>query len=129
MPDATITPLRPRVPGDYSDTAALNDIHALLTAPEPGAGALADIAVILARTGRPMARVRDITVTTVDTALGWPVACTDAGDTTVFVRQAPAGSGLLVEICTKTAAERDALTVTLDGQALCPPGPATGGPA
>ena len=38
--------------------------------------------------------------------LGWPVACTDAGDTTVYVRQAPAGTGLLIEICTKTAAEQ-----------------------
>ena len=41
------------------------------------------------------------------------------------VRQDPAGTGLLVEITTRTAAERDALTVTLDGRRLdipCPPG-------
>ena len=51
------------------------------------------------------------------------MACADAGDTSVFVRQAPAGTGLLIEICTKTAAEHDALTVTLDGRALHPPRP------
>jgi hypothetical protein len=129
MPDATITPLHIRGPSGYSDTAALNDIHALLTAPDPGTGALADIAVILARAGRPMVRVRDIEVSTVETALGWPVACTDAGDATVFVRQAPAGTGLLIEICTKTAAERDALAVTLDGQPLHSPGEYGSGPA
>jgi len=122
MTDATVIPLHARAPAAYTDTAALNDIHALLTAPDPGDAALADIALILARTGRPMVRVRDIEITTIETALGWPVACTDAGDTTVYVRQAPAGTGLLIEICTKTAAEHAALTVTLDGQPLNPPG-------
>ena len=129
MTDATVIPLRARAPAAYTDTAALNDIHALLTAPDPGDAALADIALILARTGRPMVRVRDIEITTIETALGWPVACTDAGDTTVYVRQAPAGTGLLIEICTKTAAEHDALTVTLDGQPLHPPGQPGTGPA
>ncbi len=123
MTDAPVIPLRPRAAAEYSDTAALNDIHALLTAPDPGTGALADIALIVARTGRAMVRVRDIEVSVIETALGWPVACADAGDTTVFVRQAPAGTGLLIEIHTKTAAERGALTVTLDGAALQPPGP------
>ena len=50
-----------------------------------------------------MVRGRDIEVTTTETALGWPVACVDAGDTTVYVRQDPAGPGLLIEICTKHA--------------------------
>ena len=31
MPDGTVTPLRPRAPAGYTDTAALNDIHTLLT--------------------------------------------------------------------------------------------------
>ena len=35
----------------------------------------------------------------------------------------PAGPGLLIEICTKTDAEHDALTVTLDGLTLHPPQP------
>ena len=46
----------------------------------------------------------------------------------MVVRQAPAGPGLLVEICTKTAAEHDALTVTLDGLTLHPPASPAGPP-
>ena len=123
MPDASVTPLRPRAPSGYTDTAALNDIHTLLTASDPGNGALADIAEILARTGRPMIRARDIEISTTETALGWPVAGVDAGDTCVFVRQSPTGSGLLIEICTKTDAEQAALAVTLDGHPLHPDRP------
>ena len=121
MADSTITPIRRDPP--YTDTAALNDIHTLLTATGPGEDTLADIAVILARTGRPMIPVRNIETSTTETALGWPVACVDAGDTTVFVRQAPAATGLSVEICTKTDAEQAALAVTLDGRPLHPAGP------
>jgi len=122
MPDSTVIPLRPRVAAAYTDTAALNDIHALLTTMEPGQSTLADIALILARTGRPMTRARDIEVSTIETTLGWPVALVDAGDTNVYVRQDPAGTGLLVEICTETDAERSSLTVTLDGTLLNPAG-------
>jgi hypothetical protein len=112
-----VTQLYPRPPTAYTDAAALNDIHALITAGDPGDGALADIAQILARTGRPMTPVRDIEISATETALGWPVACAQAGDTSVFIRQAPDGVGLLVEIYAKTDAERDGLAVTLDG---CP---------
>jgi hypothetical protein len=129
MTDQVVTPLRPRGPSRYTDTAALNDIHALLTTAEPGGAALADIAQIVTRTGRPMARVRDIEVTTAETALGWPVACVDAGDTSVYVRQAPSGTGLLIEINTGTDAERSTLAVTLDGTLLRPVGPDDGQPA
>jgi hypothetical protein len=130
MPDSTVTPLRPRAAtADYTDTAALNDIHALLTATEPGQSALVDIALILGRTGRAMAKARDIEVSTIETALGWPVACIVAGDTNVYVRQAPAGTGLLIEICTETDAECSSLTVTLDGAVLRPAGPDDGQPA
>ena len=124
MPKNAVTALRPHAPSGYTDTAALNDIHALLTSGEPGEAALADIAQILTRAGRPMVAVRDIEVTTLETALGWPVAFTLAGDTSVFIRQAPTGTGLLIEICTKTTAEHDALTVTLDGHTLHPVRPA-----
>jgi hypothetical protein len=118
--DSAVTPLR-RAGRGYSDIAALNDIHAVLTrATDPGAEALHDIALIIARTGRPMAPARDIEVTATESALGWPVACTDAGDTVVYVRQDPGGAGLRIEICTKTAADYDALTVVLDGGALHP---------
>ena len=122
MPDATVTPLRPRAPSGYTDTAALNDIHTLLTS-DPDDGALAGIAEILARTGRPMIQARDIEVTTTETALGWPVACVDAGDTSVFIRQSPAGPGLVIEICTKTDTEQATLAVTLDGRPLHPDRP------
>lgn len=105
MPDGTVTPLRPRAVATYTDTAALNDIHALLTATEPGQSALKDIALILARAGRPMTKARDIEVSTIETALGWPVALVDAGDTKVYVRQDPAGTGLLIETCTETDTE------------------------
>jgi hypothetical protein len=124
MHDATVIPLRRRPPPGYSDTDALNDIHVLITRAEPGDGALGDIAVILTRAGRPMIAGRDIEITTTETALGWPVACAQAGDASVFIRQAPAGTGLLIEVVTKTAAEHDALTITLDGATLhpCPGG-------
>jgi hypothetical protein len=126
MPNARITPLRARGRSGYSDTAALNDIHALLTTTEPGESPVADIAIILGRTGRPMVAVRDIEATTTETALGWPAARVDAGDTKVYVRQDPGGTGLLIEICTQTSAERTALTVTLDGEPLqCPGRPGT----
>jgi len=123
MPDATITPLRPRVPSRYSDTAALNDIHALLTATDPGDGTLTGIAQILAHTGRPLIRPRDIQVSTTETALGWPVACVDAGATTVFAHQVAAGGGLVIEVSTRTDAEKAALAITLDGHPLHPGGP------
>ena len=122
MSDQVVVPLRPRTRPGYSDTAALNDIHALLTTTinGPGDATLADIAVILSRTGRAMVAARDIEITTTETALGWPVACCEAGDTSVYIRQAPTGPGLLIEICTKSADEHDALTVTLDGHTLHP---------
>ena len=126
MPERTVTPLRARAPSGYTDTAALNDIHALLTTADPGDGALTDIALVLARTGRPLVAARDIEITTTETALGWPVACAQAGDTSVFIRQAPAGLGLLVEITTKTAVEHDALTIALDGRTLHPAVPGGG---
>ena len=45
------------------------------------------------------------------------------------VRQADDGTGLVVEICTETAAEHAALTVTLDGALLHAPQPVDCGPA
>ena len=105
MTDRPITPLRRTGSSRYSDTSALNDIHALLTSTDPGDGTLTDI------------------------ALGRPVACVEAGDACVRVRQATDGTGLLVEICTKTAAEHAALTVTLDGAPLHAPHPVGCGPA
>jgi hypothetical protein len=118
MTDHAVTPLRPRRAARYGDTAALNDIHTILTAPGPGPAALAEIAEVLTRTGRPLVAVRDIEVSTTETALGWPVATAQAGDTSVCVRQQPAGPGLLVQITTTTAAACAGLLVTLDGTVL-----------
>lgn len=128
MTSHTVTPLRPRAVPVYTDTNALNDIHALLTTASPGDATLADVAQILARTGRPLVAARDIEITMTETALGWPVACAQAGDTSVFVRQALSGPGLLIEICAKNDTERDGLAVTLDGHTLHP-APSPGGEA
>ena len=125
MTDGTVTPIR-RGQHAYTDTAALNDIHALLTSSDLGADTLADIAAIVARTSRALVPVRDIETSTTETVLGWPVACVDAGETTVFVRQATAGTGLVIEISTRTDAEKAALAVLLDGRPLHPAGPFPG---
>ena len=129
MTDRSITPLRRTGSSRYSDTAALNDIHALLASTDPGDGALADIALILGRAGRPLMPVRDIEISATETALGRPVACVESGDASVRVRQATDGTGLVVEICAKTATEHAALTVTLDGAPLHGPQPVGCGPA
>jgi hypothetical protein len=127
MPSHTVTPLCPRAAvSAYTDTDALNDIHALLTTTSPGDATLADVAQILARAGRSLVAARDIEITLTETALGWPVACAQAGDTSVFIRQALGGPGLLIEIYTKTNGERDGLTVSLDGHSLHPAPPAGG---
>lgn len=111
----------------YSNTAALDDLHALITRPGgPGAGALAEISEILARTGRPLVAGRDIEAVTTCTPLGWPVVRVWSGDMAVIVQQAPDGPGLRVEITASTRAERDSLVVTLNGQPLTTP--RTGGP-
>jgi hypothetical protein len=126
MSDHAVTPLRPRTAPSYSDTAALNDIHTIVTTPSPGPASLAEIADVVARTGRPLVAARDIEISQAETALGWPVARVESGGTAVCVRQEPAGPGLRVEITTATDAEAHALTVTLDGTTVHPsiqPGP------
>ena len=128
MTGSTVTRLRPRSPSKYTDTLALNDIHALLTTTRRDGeheAVLGDIAAVLVRTGRPMVRGRDIDTTMTESAAGWPVARVHAEDSEVVVRQDPSGTGLLVEITTATPAEQEQLAVTLDGRCLhhpCPPG-------
>jgi len=71
MPRSTVTPLHPRGRPGYTDTAALNDIHALLTTSQDSdQPLLGDVAAILARTGRPMVRSRHIEVSTSETPIG-----------------------------------------------------------
>lgn len=123
------THLRPVPSPPYSDTAALNDIHTILTVPDPDQASLADIAKVVARTGRPLVPVRDIEVSTTETALGWPVSCTQSGDTAVYIRQDSAGPGLRVEITNETAAEARGLIVTLDGTTVHPSAQPGGTPA
>jgi hypothetical protein len=125
----TATPLRLVTEPGYGDTAALNDIQAILsrTARPDAEIVLSEIADVLTRAGRPPAASRDIEVRTEENAWGWPVARVEAGDTTVLVGQKPAGPGLLIEITSRSAAEAEALSVTLDGLMLQPtghPGPA-----
>jgi hypothetical protein len=127
MTDATVTRLLPRGQSAYTDIHAVNYVHALLTATTSSADSdlLGDIALVVTRTGRPIVRGRDIGTSVSESPTGWPVARVDAEDTTVTVRQDPAGTGLLIEITTRTPAERGQLAVTLDGQCLhhpCPPG-------
>jgi hypothetical protein len=118
----TVTPLRPLTDPPYTDTAALNDIHAILTLHPvlPGADLAAEVAEVLTRARRPLVAPRDIEISATETAQGWPVACTQAGDTAVFVRQDPASGRLLVEVTTKSADAARELTVTLDGAPLQP---------
>ena len=124
MSEGTVIPF-PRAPSrePSNDTAALNDIHALLTAPLKGSEdeVLHDIGLILARTGRPMIPGRHIEVRITETVIGWPAAHVDAEDAAVTVRQDPASGGLLVEITTSNPTERDCLTVTLDGRPMGDP--------
>ena len=129
MKDRSITLLRPPGTTRYSDTAALNDIHALLTSTDPGDGTLTDIALILGRAGRLLIPVRDVEISATETPFGRPVARVESEDVSVLVRQATDSTGLLVEICTQTAAEHAALTITLDGTSLHAPHPVGCGPA
>ena len=126
MPKSNVTWLRPPGPAVYTDAAALNDIHALLTSTtsEGAPGVLADIGLILARSGRPPVRARHIEVRVTETARGWPAAHVDAEDTAVIVAQDPEGVSLLIEITTTTPGENDGPTVTLNGRCIhhhCPP--------
>jgi hypothetical protein len=122
-----VTRLRPRSAAGYGDADALNDIHALLTtSPDPASDQLGDIGVILARTGRPLIPVRPIEITIAETPDGRPVARTISADTTVTVRQEPAGNALRVEITTEQAGDSDAVAITLNGRCLHHPSPPNG---
>ena len=123
MAHSPVIRLQPRAAAGYTETAALNDICALLTTSRDApAGQLFDIGLILARAGRSLIPLRDLDITIADTPRGRPVARAVSAGTTVTIRQEPAGPGLLVEITTAPAG--DAVAVTLDGRCvhdLCPP--------
>jgi hypothetical protein len=121
MPDHRVIrfPARRAAAPGYSDTAALNDIHAILCrrgGSDPGT--LEDVALVLARCGRPVVAVRDIEAAVEETPAGLPQARVDAGGTSVEVYQDQSG-GLVVAIAA-TAADEATLTVTLNGRRLHP---------
>lgn len=130
MTQSTVTRLRPGGQPRYTDTAALNDIHALLTATSRDSGQelIGDITAVLVRTGRPMVRGRHIDTSLTESPTGWPIGRVEAEDTSVIVRQEPSGPGLRIEVTTRIPAEADQLIVTLDGRCLHHPCP-HGGPA
>ncbi len=131
MPDGTVTPLRPRTRRPlYTDTAALNDIHTLLTATEPGQATLEDIALDPGP-DRPADDPRPATSRSPPPRPPWagPSPASDAGDTNVYVRQAPSRRGPADRDLHRDRRRGSALTVTLDGALLRPAGPADGEPA
>jgi len=122
-----VTPLRPaRL---YSDTDALNDIHALLTSPTAPADALQDVAAILARAGRPLFPSRVITATVTGDPHGMPIARVEAEGTTIDVSQAKNDSGLRIHIAPRDGAEEAALTISVAGTVIRHPRLGTPRPA
>ena len=111
--------LRPGMCGVYTDTAAMNDIHAVITSRAGAAtAALECIAEILVRSGRLMAPARHITATVDDDEHGLPVARIDGDGTYVTMGQDPGGPGLRIQIRTFNDDERTALVIELDGVVL-----------
>ncbi len=103
----------------YTDTEAVNDIHAILCRRgglDPGM--LEDVALVLARSGRLVVEVRDIEAAVAESAAGLPEARVDAGGTKLVIHQGESG-GLVVAI-EATAADEAQLIVTLNKQQLHP---------
>lgn len=127
MAEQPVAWLRSRAEPGYTDTAALNDIHELLTASTGRADELVgDVRLILTRAGRPMVPVRDIDAAVTETLQGRPVARVESAGTAVTVRQEPIGTGLLIQITTTEPSGPGGVTVTVDHRrpAIMPP---TGG--
>jgi len=103
----------------YTDTAAMNDIHAILCSrgtSDPDV--LNDIALVLARAGRQVVQIRDIQAAVVENDAGLPEAHIDAGATKVLVVQRDTGEFVVaIAAATPDAAQ---LTVTLNGHQLHP---------
>jgi hypothetical protein len=74
-----------------ADTAAMDDIQALLASPRrpPGEEALEEIAEIVARTGRALVALRDFTVECDDDERGLPYVAVRSDGITVRVGQDP----------------------------------------
>jgi N-acetylglucosamine kinase-like BadF-type ATPase len=121
----TVTPIRPGLAARYGETQAVNDIHALLTAP----GRLtsdeiaAAVSEIIARTGRSLTRARMILAELIEDSHGMPVARVDADGTVAVVSQNPNGPGVLIQVTTGDAAESAGLVITVDGRPVKHGGP------
>ena len=114
----TVTPIRPGRTAGYDEIQAVNDIHALLTAPgrltpDEVAAAVSDI---IARTGRSLTRARMILAEVTENSHGMPVARVDAEGTVAVVSQDPDGPGVLIRVTTSDAAESAGLVITVDGR-------------
>ena len=105
----------------YTDGAAVNDIHALLTTWQgTDSDALTCVAELVMRTGRPMTPARDIEVTQTSSPLDRPVVHAESDGTVITICQDPAGPGLHVAVTSRDPADRAALKVTVDGRPLAP---------
>jgi hypothetical protein len=91
-----------------ADTAAMDDIQALLASPRrpPGEEALEEIAEIVARTGRALVAPRDFTVECDDDERGLPYVAVRSDGITVRVGQDPVSGSVRIAICTVTLRAR-----------------------
>lgn len=104
-------------PADYSDSAAMNDIQALLTSRDRPSGddAVDAVGEIVARTGRSLVVPRVFTVTSEDDEQGFPHAAIHTGGTRIRVEQDPSAGGVRVRIWARDEAEHDGLAVYVNG--------------
>lgn len=124
-----VTPLRHAGPTGFSDTAAMDDIQAVLSSHEHSFSedALAEITEIVERTGRIMVRPRLITATSHGEERGVPSVLVDAEGTYVRIEQDPRTGGVHVCIWTTSEAEDKVLAVHVHGMSVRHswPGPVT----
>jgi hypothetical protein len=115
---APVVPIRPGLTASYGDTRAIGDIHAVLTGAAclSGDETAACVAEIIARTGRRLEPVREITAEVTWDGPGMPVARVDADGTVVLVSQDPGGPGGLIQVTTRNPAEAAGLVITVDGR-------------
>jgi hypothetical protein len=115
-----VAPLRPASPAGFSDTAAMDDIQALLASPRrpPGDEALEEIAEIVARTGRALVAPRDFTVDCEDDEHGLPYVAVRSEGTTVRVGQDPVSGTVRIAIRAATDAERGSLDIQVNGRRI-----------
>jgi hypothetical protein len=112
-----VTRLRPMRSQNGADTAAMDDIQALLASPDrlPSDLAIEAITEIVQHTGRSLVTPRIFTVAVHDDARGLPYALVDAEGISVRVGQDPDSGGVRVGIQTASDAEYSGLTIHVNG--------------